>query len=451
MSRVPLWKSDSRRPARRCGGVADGVRSTVALPLRADGVPVGVVVLVSRTPREPEPGARAPARVDRRPDHAVPAAPRGRGPRRRAGRGPQDAVAVAHELAGQTDLFAARNDALPRGARRRPAPPPWRCSSRPARTRWRSPPAIGAARPRHDVDARRALARRRGVPDRRAAVRRRRRRRRRAPSRCAGRGRRRAPRRGSRSCATAAASACSPSAGPTPRAALPERDEELLRLLAAEAAITIHRTDLLARLQSTARTDPLTGLPNRRVWDEDLERELAARAPPRRHPVPRDARPRPLQGLQRRARPPGRRRAARRGRRRPGARSCAPRTRSPATAARSSRCCCRTATRRARWPSSSACSPSCRSARRPRPASRCGTAARAARRCSRAPTPRSTRQARGPRPRATRRVARRASTSRGRRALHDVAVGPSASISSRASSVSCALSASTSRLRARRP
>ena len=58
------------------------------------------------------------------------------------------------------------------------------------------------------------------------------------------------------------------------RTALTERDEELLRLLAAEAAITIHRTDLLARLQSTARTDPLTGLPNRRVWDEDVEREL---------------------------------------------------------------------------------------------------------------------------------------------------------------------------------
>ncbi len=56
---------------------------------------------------------------------------------------------------------------------------------------------------------------------------------------------------------------------------LPSRDQELLRLLAAEAAITIHRTDLLARLQSTARTDPLTGLPNRRVWDEDLARELA--------------------------------------------------------------------------------------------------------------------------------------------------------------------------------
>jgi diguanylate cyclase (GGDEF)-like protein len=62
---------------------------------------------------------------------------------------------------------------------------------------------------------------------------------------------------------------------PASRAALPEREEELLRLLASEAAITIQRTDLLAQLQSTARTDALTGLPNRRVWDEDIEREIA--------------------------------------------------------------------------------------------------------------------------------------------------------------------------------
>ncbi len=63
-------------------------------------------------------------------------------------------------------------------------------------------------------------------------------------------------------------------AWPGVRSQLPERDAELLRLLAAEAAITIHRTDLLARLHASARTDPLTGLPNRRVWDEDVEREL---------------------------------------------------------------------------------------------------------------------------------------------------------------------------------
>jgi diguanylate cyclase (GGDEF)-like protein len=62
---------------------------------------------------------------------------------------------------------------------------------------------------------------------------------------------------------------------PAVRDALPAREAELLRLLAAEAAVTIHRTALLGTLQATARTDPLTGLPNRRVWDEDLERELA--------------------------------------------------------------------------------------------------------------------------------------------------------------------------------
>jgi diguanylate cyclase (GGDEF)-like protein len=59
------------------------------------------------------------------------------------------------------------------------------------------------------------------------------------------------------------------------RAELSERDEELLRLLSAEAAVTIHRTALLDRLRASARTDPLTGLPNRRVWEEDLARELA--------------------------------------------------------------------------------------------------------------------------------------------------------------------------------
>jgi diguanylate cyclase (GGDEF)-like protein len=62
---------------------------------------------------------------------------------------------------------------------------------------------------------------------------------------------------------------------PQARALLSERDEELLRLLSAEAAVTIHRTALLERLRASARTDPLTGLPNRRVWEEDLARELA--------------------------------------------------------------------------------------------------------------------------------------------------------------------------------
>jgi diguanylate cyclase (GGDEF)-like protein len=35
------------------------------------------------------------------------------------------------------------------------------------------------------------------------------------------------------------------------------------------------RVALLARMAAMARTDELTGLPNRRAWDEELDRELA--------------------------------------------------------------------------------------------------------------------------------------------------------------------------------
>ena len=54
-----------------------------------------------------------------------------------------------------------------------------------------------------------------------------------------------------------------------------ERRREMLRLLAAEAAIAIDRARLLTQLRSTARTDALTGLANRRAWDDELGRELA--------------------------------------------------------------------------------------------------------------------------------------------------------------------------------
>ena len=64
---------------------------------------------------------------------------------------------------------------------------------------------------------------------------------------------------------------------------------------------------------------------------------------PRRRGLRRDARPRPLQGLQRRARPPRRRPPAQGMPRPPGRRSCAPATSWPASAARSSPCCCRAA------------------------------------------------------------------------------------------------------------
>ena len=46
-------------------------------------------------------------------------------------------------------------------------------------------------------------------------------------------------------------------------------------LLALEAAIAIDRGELLGRLEIAARTDDLTGLLNRRAWDEELSREIA--------------------------------------------------------------------------------------------------------------------------------------------------------------------------------
>jgi diguanylate cyclase (GGDEF)-like protein len=64
---------------------------------------------------------------------------------------------------------------------------------------------------------------------------------------------------------------------------LSQRAEFGMRMLAAEAAIALDRAQLLAQLQETARTDDLTGLPNRRAWDEELPRELSRAA--------RDSRP----------------------------------------------------------------------------------------------------------------------------------------------------------------
>jgi len=50
----------------------------------------------------------------------------------------------------------------------------------------------------------------------------------------------------------------------------------LTNLLAVEAAVTLQRVALLSELQTTARTDELTGLPNRRAWQEQLPRQLIA-------------------------------------------------------------------------------------------------------------------------------------------------------------------------------
>jgi diguanylate cyclase (GGDEF)-like protein len=60
-----------------------------------------------------------------------------------------------------------------------------------------------------------------------------------------------------------------------PVPALHSETDQVLGLLSAEASIAIERTKLLERLERAARTDDLTGLPNRRAWDEHLARELA--------------------------------------------------------------------------------------------------------------------------------------------------------------------------------
>ena len=60
-----------------------------------------------------------------------------------------------------------------------------------------------------------------------------------------------------------------------PLEALPDAPGGVLRLLASQAAIAIEHAALRARLESMSFTDPLTGLATRRMWDEELPRELA--------------------------------------------------------------------------------------------------------------------------------------------------------------------------------
>ncbi|MDX6582087.1 MAG: hypothetical protein QOI10_1271 [Solirubrobacterales bacterium] len=49
---------------------------------------------------------------------------------------------------------------------------------------------------------------------------------------------------------------------------------QVMDLLALECSLALQRAETLARLERVARTDELTGLANRRAWDEHLRREI---------------------------------------------------------------------------------------------------------------------------------------------------------------------------------
>jgi diguanylate cyclase (GGDEF)-like protein len=58
-------------------------------------------------------------------------------------------------------------------------------------------------------------------------------------------------------------------------AAFAERELRVLQMLAGTLASAIARAELLGRLAEAETRDPVTGLPNRRVWEERLPVELA--------------------------------------------------------------------------------------------------------------------------------------------------------------------------------
>ncbi|WP_146149371.1 diguanylate cyclase domain-containing protein [Kineococcus rhizosphaerae] len=64
----------------------------------------------------------------------------------------------------------------------------------------------------------------------------------------------------------------------SPLAQLPEHDVLALQTLSGEVAHAVERADLLQRLERAAERDPLTGLANRRRWDEAITGEVARAA-----------------------------------------------------------------------------------------------------------------------------------------------------------------------------
>jgi diguanylate cyclase (GGDEF)-like protein/PAS domain S-box-containing protein len=276
LAREPLWRDAAGGGGEPPRSVAAGIRSTVALPLRLDGQTLGVITLVSSVPREREPGLVR--LLDTLSAHVAQFLQR-RAAEGRATQRAEDLSAlarVAHELASQNDMYAARNElcAAVRDVTGASSVVLWEPGSGDTLA---VSAGVGAAVLGMTLDLGQISAAGGAyltgdptfVPDVAAdarvslnwhdvtgavsgawfpAV---------HDGRCVG----------------VIAVGWSQA-----RAELSERDEELLRLLTAEAAVTIHRTALLDRLRETARTDALTGLPNRRVWEEDLARELARAA-----------------------------------------------------------------------------------------------------------------------------------------------------------------------------
>ncbi|WP_051324927.1 diguanylate cyclase domain-containing protein [Candidatus Solirubrobacter pratensis] len=275
MSREPLWCTDLQTD----GGLtrareADALelRSGVALPLRADGAPVGVVQLFSRLHRDPESGLLRPFETI---GAHIGQFMHRREAERRAAEQAADLAAisgVAHDLAAQNDMYAARTT-LVRAVRQVTGASCvilWELAGEELEVTAADGAAVRGMTLPLDASTVTAAVFSTGEPafagdlhaDRRITPR-------------------------WREISGAGSSAWIPVHGdgrihgvlavgwPETRESLSAREAELLRLLAAEAAVTIHRTALLGSLEATARTDPLTGLPNRRVWDEDLERELA--------------------------------------------------------------------------------------------------------------------------------------------------------------------------------